>query len=96
MTSGVFAEYGDPLTPQERDALIAYAYLGTTKAAADLLRINHKTLKHYLTSIYRKMGVKTGIQAWTLYLTTEGEPSWTPPSPSPEPPRASRSPALTT
>lgn len=77
MTSGVFAEPGDPLTPREREVIIAYAYAGSTQDAADLLGIQKRTLKHHLTAIYRKMGVKSGIQAWSRFYvgTTEAVPN---------------------
>lgn len=65
MTSGVFAKAGDPLTIREQEALIAYAYKGTTQGAADVLGVKKRTLKAYLTSVYRKFGVTNSLQAWS-------------------------------
>lgn len=65
MPTGVFAQKGDPLTLREQEVLIAYAYHGSTARAARALRIQKQTLKGYLTSIYRKLGVKSGLEAWS-------------------------------
>jgi DNA-binding CsgD family transcriptional regulator len=64
MTSGVFAQRGDQLTVRESEVLIAYAQLGSIQATADLLGMASRTTKGHLTSVHKKLGTKSSIEAW--------------------------------
>lgn len=52
-----------PLTPRERDVLIAMATGATNKQISTELGVSPKTVMHHSVSIYRKLGVRSRAEA---------------------------------
>jgi DNA-binding CsgD family transcriptional regulator len=62
---------GDPLTPRERDVLLALASGGTNREIADQLGLSVKTVMHHSVAIYRKLDVR-GRAAATAWAYRQG------------------------
>jgi DNA-binding CsgD family transcriptional regulator len=58
------------LTPAQRQALLETARTGSAKGAAESLGVAVPTIKNQLTDVYRRLGVRSGMQA--IYLVMGG------------------------
>jgi DNA-binding NarL/FixJ family response regulator len=51
------------LTPRQLDILVGYLETGSIKAAADREGIRESTARQHLSLAYRRLGVRTAVQA---------------------------------
>jgi len=60
----------EPLTPRERDIMALLAAGCSTREIADDLAITGKTVRNYLSNIYRKLGARRQAEALVRWLSS--------------------------